>query len=233
MRIHYLQHVPFEGLGCMYEHLLQRGHQLSATHLYRNQQLPELDRFDALIVMGGPMGVYDDTDYPWLPLEKELIAGAIAAGKKVLGICLGAQLIAEVLGAKVYHNRWREIGWWPVAQTKEAAVAGLDLLPQNYVAFHWHGDTFDLPDGVMHLAENAVCQHQAFSIGDQVIGLQFHLETTPDSARDLIKHGGDELDGSRYVQTAEQMLADAEYFSASNRLMTALLDRWLGDKTSS
>ncbi len=231
MRIHYLQHVPFEGLGCIEEHLIQHGHQLSATHLYRNQQLPKLDRFDALIVMGGPMGVYDEPDCPWLQLEKVLIAETIAAGKLVLGICLGAQLIADALGAKVYRNRWREIGWWPVEQTKVAAAAGFELLPQNYVAFHWHGDTFDLPDGAMHLAENTTCQHQAFTLAGQVIGLQFHLEITPDSARDLIKHGGCELDGSRYVQTAEQMLADAGCFMVSNRLMTGLLDRWLGAKS--
>ena len=121
--------------------------------------------------------------------------------------------------------KFRTISWDPGAG-----------LPRNWrpnVAFHWHRDTFDLPDGAIHLAENAACQHQAFTIAGQIIGLQFHLETTPDSARDLIKHGGDELDGSRYVQTAEQMLAEAVYFTASNRLMTGLLDRWLGDKTVS
>lgn len=229
MRIHYLQHVPFEGLGSIEGHLLQQGHQLSATHLYRQQPLPELDRFDALIVMGGPMGVSDETDYPWLTPEKALIARAIAAGKKVLGICLGAQLIADALGAKVYRNCCVEIGWWPVTQTEAAAANDLELLPANYLPFHWHGDTFDLPDGAIHLAQTVACRHQAFTIAGQVIGLQFHLETTPDAALNLIKHCGDELDGSRYVQTAEQMLADTEHFTVSNRLMAGLLDRWLGD----
>jgi GMP synthase-like glutamine amidotransferase len=228
MRIHHLQHVPFEGLGSIEAHLLERGDRLSATHLYRNESLPDVDSFDALIVMGGPMGVMDVQEYPWLTAEKQLIAAAIAAGKKVLGICLGAQLIATTLGAKIYRNRDREIGWWPVTRTLvTTSNPESKLLSEGCVPFHWHGDTFDLPDGAVQLASSAACEQQAFALGRQVIGLQFHLETTPDAARALIKHGGDELDGSRYVQSAEQMLADSSLFTSSNRLMANLLDLWL------
>jgi GMP synthase-like glutamine amidotransferase len=226
MRIHHLQHVPFEGLGSIEAHLLERGDRLSATHLYRNESLPTVDSFDALIVMGGPMGVTDVQDYPWLTAETQLIAAAIAAGKKVLGICLGAQLIAAAFGAKVYRNRDREIGWWPVMRTAAASPES-GLLPESCVPFHWHGDTFDLPDGTVQLASSAACEQQAFALGTQVIGLQFHLEATPDAARDLIRHGGDDLDGSPYVQTAEQMLDNIDRFAASNLLMANLLDRWL------
>jgi GMP synthase-like glutamine amidotransferase len=227
MRIHHLQHVPFEGLGSIEGHLLERGDRLSATHLYRNESLPTVDSFDALIVMGGPMGVMDVAEYPWLTAEKQLIAAAITAEKKVLGICLGAQLIAAALGAKIHRNRDREIGWWPVMRTA-AAPPESGLLPESCVPFHWHGDTFDLPDGTVQLARSAACEQQAFALGTQVIGLQFHLETTPDSARALIRHGADELDGSPFVQTAEQILDNLDRFTASNRLMASLLDRWLG-----
>jgi GMP synthase-like glutamine amidotransferase len=232
MRIHHLQHVEFEGLGSIEPHLINQEHQLSATHLYLNEPLPELDSFDALIVMGGPMSVSDEANHPWLKPEKEFISRTITSGKKVLGICLGAQLIATALGANVYRNKWREIGWWSVSQTETAAATDLGLLPASYVPFHWHGDTFDLPDGAIHLAENPTCPHQAFSINNKIIGLQFHLETTPKSARELIKHAADELDGSRYVQTAEQILAVAEHFTVSNRLMSGLLNRWLNDETA-
>ena len=152
MRIHHLQHVPFEGLGSIEEHLIRQGHQLSATHFYLNQKMPELEDFEALIVMGGPMGVADVTDYPWLTSEMNLIDRAISSGKKVLGICLGAQLISAALGARVYRNNCREIGWWPVSTVEN--VTGSDLLPESFVPFHWHGDTFDLPEGANLLAYN-------------------------------------------------------------------------------
>jgi GMP synthase-like glutamine amidotransferase len=225
MHIHHLQHVPFEGLGSIEERLLRQGHQLSATHLYLNQKLPDLEDFEALIVMGGPMGVADVTDYPWLPSEMDLIGRAISSGKKVLGICLGAQLIAAALGARVYRNRCREIGWWPVSAAENVTVS--NLLPETFVPFHWHGETFELPEGANLLAYNTTCHNQAFTLGNQVIGLQFHLETTTKSARALIEHGGDDLDGTRFVQTAEQILAETDLFTRSNALMAHLLDRWL------
>lgn len=228
MRVHHLQHVPFEGLGCIEEHLLRHGHQLSATHLYRSEPLPGFDDYDALIVMGGPMGVSDQREYPWLQPEIDFIGQSIQQGKNVLGICLGAQLIAAALGANVYRNRWREIGWWPVTRADSRSK----LLPEQSLPFHWHGDTFDLPHGATLLASSEACRNQAFTFGDRVIGLQFHLETTPLSARELITHGCDELDRSRYVQSAEEILSDTEHFTASNRLMAGLLDRWLNQPTS-
>jgi GMP synthase-like glutamine amidotransferase len=187
--------------------------------------LPDLEDFEALIVMGGPMGVADVTDYPWLPSEMDLIGRAISSGKKVLGICLGAQLIAAALGARVYRNRCREIGWWPVSAAENVTVS--NLLPETFVPFHWHGETFELPEGANLLAYNTTCHNQAFTLGNQVIGLQFHLETTTKSARALIEHGGDDLDGTRFVQTAEQILAETDLFTRSNALMAHLLDRWL------
>lgn len=224
LRIHHLQHVPFEGLGSIEPALSARGHRLSASHLYRGDSLPAVDAFDWLIVMGGPMGVHDESLHPWLAAEKGLIRDAIAAGRSLLGICLGAQLIAQVLGAAVTRNAHREIGWFPVERSAAAAATRIGAaLPPRFDAFHWHGDTFALPPGAVHLARSEACANQGFVFAERVVGLQFHLETTPESARALIAHGGDELDGSRYVQAAAAMLAKPVRFAGVNRVMGDLL----------
>jgi len=226
MRIHYLQHVPFEGLGSMAPYFSDRGDQVTGTHLYHEALLPQLDVFDWLIIMGGPMGVHDERNYPWLKREKVFIQSAVAAGKIVLGICLGAQLIAEALGAKVYRNPCREIGWFPVKLSDQEAHTVLKgVFPREFEAFHWHGDTFDIPASGHLLASSPACPNQAFIVGDHVIGLQFHLESTPDSVRGLIENCGHELDGSAFVQTEADMLAEPGRFLRINDFMNALLDK--------
>jgi len=225
MHIHYLQHVPFEGLGQIEPLLLEQGHALAGSHLYRGEALPVLDDFDGLVVMGGPMGVGDADRYPWLAPELELIGAAIAAGKKVLGICLGAQLIAAALGATVTKNRWREIGWFPVEKSETAVSSAIgDALPARLEVFHWHGDTFALPPGAIRLASSAACVEQGFVLNEQVVGLQFHLEMTPETLATLCAEGSSELDGSRYVQTAEVMLAiDPVRFERCQAALRAML----------
>jgi GMP synthase-like glutamine amidotransferase len=226
MRIHHLQHVPFEGLGSMEPFLKTRGHQLSVTHLYLGQTLPDVGALDWLIVMGGPMGVHDMAAYPWLVAEKALIRDAIASGKIVLGICLGAQLIADVLGAGVTRNKYREIGWFPLHKTEQAGQTIIgDALPSEMDVFHWHGDTFDIPKEAVHLAFSEACQHQGFIYRNRVVGFQFHLETTQASAKALTEHCGNELDGSRYVQDAAAMLSDETRFDQINQVMFAVLTR--------
>ncbi|MEM7393702.1 MAG: gamma-glutamyl-gamma-aminobutyrate hydrolase family protein [Verrucomicrobiota bacterium] len=222
MHIHHLQHVPFEGLGSMEPVLRARGDELSATHLYAGQSLPNLDHLDGLIVMGGPMGVHDKDAFPWLGDEKRFILGAIEAGKPVLGICLGAQLMADALGARVYRGAHREIGWFDISCPDESVLPG--VFPEELEVFHWHGDTFDVPAGAKHLASSEACVNQGFVFDDRVVGLQFHLETTPDSATALIEHCSDELDDSRYVQTAEEMLSEPERFGTINRVMADLIE---------
>ena len=225
MKIHYLQHVPFEGLGSMELHLRAQGHTLSSTHLYLDSILPEPDAIDWLIVMGGPMGVHDEALYAWLKIEKRFIRDVIAAGKRVLGICLGAQLVAEVLGARVYRNKHREIGWFPVQRVPGNATSALfAVFPAEAEVFHWHGDTFDLPDKAALLASSEACRNQGFIFRNQVLALQFHLETTPQSAAELIAHCGNELDGSLYVQAAAQLLAEPLRFATINRIMADMLD---------
>lgn len=226
MNIHYLQHVPFEGLGSMQAYFEQAGDRITSTQLYDEEFIfPSIDAFDCLVVMGGPMGIYDEDDCRWLHDEKRFIAEVIGAGKIVLGICLGAQLIADVLDGRVYKNTHREIGWFDVRRNSQAKQTRLgSVLPETLTAFHWHGDTFTIPPGAVVLAESDACQNQGFIFDDRVVGLQFHLETTPESAQALIEHCADELSGSRYVQSAEEMLAGGAKFDDINKVMAAVLD---------
>ena len=211
MRIHYLQHVPFEGIGSMEAYFISHGHKLSSTHLYLNETFPQLHDFDWLIVMGGPMGVGDELQYSWMSKEKSFIKSAIESGKIVLGICLGAQLIAEVLGAKVYKNSDREIGWFPINVSEHVSNTILrGVFPQGIEVFHWHGDTFDVPVPSVLLASSEACQNQGFIVGDRIVGLQFHLETPPDSAKALVENCRNELDGSKFVQNEKEILVQVQ-----------------------
>ncbi len=225
MNIHYLQHVPFEELGSIEAELTGREHQLTSTNLFKNETLPTVDNIDWLIIMGGPMGVNDEDRYPWLKQEKQLIRQAIESGKIVMGICLGAQLIAAALDAKVYKNQHNEIGWFNIERCPEADSTILSsAIPPQAEVFHWHGDTFDLPAGAKPLASSVACPNQGFILDNRVVGLQFHLETTPTSAQALINKCRDELDGSVYVQSESEMLADPRRFSRSNQIMANILD---------
>jgi GMP synthase (glutamine-hydrolysing) len=226
MRIHTLQHVPFEGLGSILPWAEHRGCQLSRTRLFAGDPVPEPEAFDWLVVMGGPMGVHDESEHPWLVGEKRLLGDAIEAGKVVLGICLGAQLLAAVLGARVRAGRYKEIGWFPIEATPEAArsrVAG--ALPSRLEVFHWHGDGFALPAGAIRIARSAACENQGFVYAERVVGLQFHLETTPQTAAELVENCGHELVPSPFVQGAEVILSDPRRFETINGVMGRLLDR--------
>jgi GMP synthase-like glutamine amidotransferase len=227
MRIHVLQHVPFEGPAAIAQWAERRGYPLALSRLYAGDPLPVLDDFDRLVVMGGPMSVGDTDAYPWLAPERALIAEAVAGGKSVVGVCLGAQLIAAALGARVYRNAQKEIGWLPVRLTAEAGALDLcDGLPVEQTVFHWHGDTFDLPAGTVHLAESEGCANQAFLVDGRVLGLQFHLESTPESVAAICAHCADEIQPDRYVQTvAEMRAADPDLFAGIGRTLEVLLDR--------
>jgi GMP synthase-like glutamine amidotransferase len=226
MRIHSLQHVLFEDIGSLHHDIRQRGFSLSTTHLYRGESPPELESFDVLVVMGGPMGVYDENIYPWLATEKKFIASAINTGKKVLGICLGAQLIACVLGAKVVRNPHREIGWFPLqVTTNKHPIAKILATCTN--VFHWHGDTFELPAHSQLIASSQACEHQAYVIKNQIYGFQFHLETTEASASALMENCAEDLDDSEFVQTAEEILKDKQKFIAINTAMSEIFSQLL------
>ena len=208
MNIHYFQHVPFEGLGYIEEILQSQHHAVTATKFYEDSRLPYVDICDLLIVLGGPMSVHDQEQYPWLIEEKKFIAKTIASGKKVLGICLGAQLIAQVLGATVYPNAVKEIGWMPLQPSMDATSSiYLDILGADMTVLHWHGETFGLPVGATLLASTAACQHQAFEYNrGQVLAMQYHLEATPTTLLQMLTHCGDELiANSPYIQNAIEL----------------------------
>lgn len=226
MNIHYLQHTPSEGLGKIRGWARDRGHALSGTHFDRRDRLPNVEDIDWLVIMGGPMNVYQYRDYPWLREEKRCIAQAIERGKTVLGVCLGAQLIADVLGARVYQNPEIEIGWFPVRFLDTAhTVRAFEKIPRELTVLHWHGDTFELPPGALALAESDGCRNQAFAVGNNLIGLQFHIEVAPDDVRTFLGEGSNETLGEgRFIQTREQILAGEEHMPQVHSALENLLD---------
>jgi GMP synthase-like glutamine amidotransferase len=224
MQAHYLQHVPFEGLGSIEPWLLNAGYEISNTQLFDTDALPDIEEIDLLIVMGGPMSVNDELNYPWLAKEKAFIRKSIEAAKPVLGICLGAQLIANAMGAEVLPNPVKEIGWFPVEGVGSESTS-LFRFPDEIAVFHWHGETFSLPPGAIQLARSKGCENQAYQIGSNVIGLQFHLETTPESAQAIVENCRDELVEGRYIQSEADILsAHPEGYSSINCLMEDILD---------
>lgn len=223
-RIHYLQHVPFEGLGYIEVWALQRGYALSVTKLYEPHVFPILEDFDMLVIMGGPMGTYEEDKYPWLEEEKSFVRKSINAGKPVIGVCLGSQIIANALGAEVYPNGEKEIGWMPVSMTNEA-VAFFDASSSKPVVFQWHGDTFDLPNGARLLASSDVCVNQAFLYNDRVLGLQFHFEVTQYSATQMLDNGLDELIDAPHIQKESDIRGNMHYIPACNKMIESALDK--------
>jgi GMP synthase-like glutamine amidotransferase len=224
VRAHYLQHVPFEGLGSIEPWLEAAGCRITSTRFFDSPRLPEPEAVDFVIAMGGPMSVNDEDAHPWLVPEKRFIRECVAAGKPVLGVCLGAQLIADAMGARVFPNREKEIGWFPVQAATPASGGAGFRFPSSVKVFHWHGETFDLPAGAVRLAQSAACENQAFQLGPSVIGLQFHLETTPETAREIVSHCRAELQPSTYVQSEAQILSvKTEAYAVINRLMAEVL----------
>jgi GMP synthase-like glutamine amidotransferase len=225
VRAHILQHVPFESPGSILTALPARGADVGVTRLYAGDPLPLWADVDLLVVMGGPMSVNDEAEYPWLVDEKALVADVIANGRAVLGVCLGAQVIASALGDRVFKNREPEIGWFPIQPTVEGEAMGLN---GSGPVFHWHGETFDLPAGATLLASSAGCANQAFALGPRVLGLQFHLEVTPAGVLRMIEHGRHELTPSRFVQSEAEILNEPpERYEGANAVLDELIKNLL------
>lgn len=232
MRVRILQHVAFEGPAALAPALHAAGHAIALTRLDAGEPLPRLADFDWLVALGGPMSVHDEAQHAWLAPEKDLIRDAVAAGRRVLGICLGAQLVAAALGAPVTRNREREIGWFPVERAPGAEASRFGLaLPARFPAFHWHGETFAPPAGAVRLASSAACAEQAFALGDRVLGLQLHVEATRESAEALVAHCADELVPGPWVQDAAAILAADAPFAAAHEVLRGLLAAFEGPVT--
>ena len=226
LRVQIFQHVPFEGLGSMEEWFAGRGHALSRVRFFAGELPdPKGTAADWLVVMGGPMGVHDEAGFPWLRAEKAALRAALDRGAAVLGVCLGAQLLAHVLGAEVKPNAAREIGWFPVELSAAAKAAWPGrVFPDRFTPFHWHGDTFGIPAGAVPLGASEACAHQGFLWRERALGLQFHPEVTPASLEALIGNCGGELaiagtERGRYVREAAELRAGLPGAAGLNAMM--------------
>jgi GMP synthase (glutamine-hydrolysing) len=216
-RILALQHAAHEPLGTIETVLRERGVEITLVRPYDGERVPEtLAGFDGLVVMGGPMGVYETDRHPYLRDEIALIERAIAARLPVLGVCLGSQLLAAALGARVAPGPRKEIGWFPVTLTAEAADDALWRgLERELVGYHWHGDRFDLPRGAVPLAASALTPLQAFRYGPSAYGVLFHMEVTAEIVAGMVDTFADELaeerlDGAAILREARRRLGDLD-----------------------
>ena len=224
MRIHYLQHVSFEEPDGIAHWADEHNHAITGTRLDAGDPLPAPDSFDALVIMGGPMGVYETDPHPWLTDEIAFVRSVIDAGLPTLGVCLGSQIIAAALGAKVYPHSQKEIGWFPITLTD----AGRDHpfmkdLPNTFTPVHWHGDTFDLPTGATLLASSQATPHQAFAYQNHVLGLQFHVEYTLPAFDDFFNAVQHELTPAPFVQDAATIRHNTTGFAALPEIRNQLL----------
>lgn len=223
-----MQHLEFETLGNIPGWVQDRGHVLTKSLPYVEAEFPHTDDFDLLLIMGGLMSVYQENEHPWLRKEKAFVRSAIEAGKAVLGICFGAQMLSEVLGSSVRRNDVREIGWHSVEQVpvreEEFFLQGL---PSAFTVFQWHGDTYGLPPGARRLFTSAACLEQGFVYGDNVLALQFHPEVDEQCLSNLITNCRSDLQGGgSHVQSEAEILNRPEMIESSARLMFSILDRF-------
>jgi GMP synthase-like glutamine amidotransferase len=228
MKIACLKHVTYEGPAYLPDWATRHGHSL-AEYLVPETGLPPAHEFDRVIIIGGPMSVWETNRHAWLSEEKRYLASLVGDGIPVLGICLGAQLLAEHLGATVKAGELKEIGWFPLethAGIKTTWLGG--ALPERFESFFWHGDYFDLPDGAVPVARSAAHEVQGFVYGPH-LALQFHLEATPHWAERLARRDAHELIPAPFVQTAEEIIgASPDQYRANHRLLEAVLGRWAG-----
>jgi GMP synthase-like glutamine amidotransferase len=230
MRVLVIQHVPFEGPANLKSWAEERGHSIRILEIYRSEDLPKLESWDLLFILGGPMGVYDISIHPWLTIEKRYIRKAILAQRRVVGICLGAQLLAEALGGRVHKNKEREIGWHKINLIRTKHNCLWKGIPDEPIVFQWHGDTFDLPPHARLLASSEACIHQSFIYDQRVLALQFHLESTNESIQKLCQNCKNDLSCGNYVQTPVKMLDQNEKLLDLKKWNHALLDNFI--KTS-
>lgn len=227
MIIHVIQHIPYEGAGCIENWAAQNHHSLQYIPVYESHCFPPASNVQSLIILGGTMGAYEDALYEWMPTEKKFIKEVIDSGKPVLGICLGSQLIAAVLGAKVFKHKHNEIGWHAVyLNEKGLQSACFTNCPPVMHAMHWHGDTFDLPVGAEWLAYSSATPNQAFSFGKNVLALQFHPEFDAQLIETLCAIAGDTLKNEGFTQSTQNILSRLDFTQKANQYMYSILSNF-------
>jgi GMP synthase (glutamine-hydrolysing) len=222
-----LRHVPFEDLGLLASLLEARGHSLRYVEVPVTS-LVDLDPLgpDLLVVLGGPIGVYETDRYPFLAAETEFIARRLEAGRTTLGICLGSQLMAQALGARVYPAGFKEVGWAPIELTPEGRASSLRHLAHTAV-LHWHGDTFDLPAGALRLASTPLCANQAFSWTDRALALQFHAEAAGNALESWFVGHTVEIAATPGISVPQLRADTARWKDAVTEHGTAFFADWL------
>lgn len=223
MNIIVFRHFDFDDPAAIVDWAEKGGHNIRILDPSKEIKQAQLELMDLLIILGGPMSVYQEREYPWLIEEKVFVREAIDRGIKVLGICLGAQMIAELLGGTVRPNDEKEIGWHTMRRTAERHP-WLAALPETFTSFSWHGDTFTLPAGARNLVYSDACGRQAFAYGEHVLGLQFHLETTPVCIDRMLSNWSHELQDKPYIQSADLIYQGMHYGEQARLLLRRILN---------
>lgn len=239
IKAHVLRHVEFEGLGNIEKYFENNSIDYSETRLFKGDKLPEVEGIDLLVVMGGPMGIYDDEDFPFLAKERKFISNVIEHGIKVLGICLGAQFLSHSLGGEVYCGPYKEIGWFPVEYSQEfynwlnSHNESIDHKLMSSYVFQWHGDTFTNPIGSISIARSEPGINQGFLYKDQILALQFHVEMTKDTVFSIVTNGRDEIGdldvNHKYIQNENSIISEESFFIDNYKFLVQLLDSFLSN----
>lgn len=225
LNINCFMHVPFEEPGLITDWVEREACNLKYTRLYNNDTLPDPDTVDMLIIMGGPMNVLDFHIHPWMKDEVDWVSNFLGSGKAILGICLGAQIIATALGSDVYPGKEKEIGWHSIRFLPGLGEFKIcKKLPSARKVFHWHGDTFDIPKGAIRIAESNLFPNQGFIYEKRVIALQFHLEVGPKNVEDLVENCRDELLPGPYIQNEKELRDETRFIDENRVLLFNILD---------
>ena len=226
MKLFVFQHASFESPGFIADWADNRTVDIQLIRVFSRQDFPPVEDAEGLILLGGPMSIHDTVRFSWLVQEKIFLEKWLKTGKPVMGICLGAQLLADLLGGRVYSLVHQEIGWFPIQKNAFLKHPFLDLFSENTLpAFHWHGETFDIPEGAVPLFSSEATQNQAFIWNNQIFAFQFHWEVTPKNVQLLIENGETEMrKGGPFVQSPEKMLLSKSFFETSHQLISAGLD---------